>query len=213
MTVCPLANVDVHWLNGMTHGQTSQINFSHCITDGSRRPNCLFGKMRGNCVVHILWTFRSSFSPCPYRIVVVVFHFDSGGRKARSLDHRAGARAARFMMSAVRFCVGRRVGQALLESFVSKALANCTASNDMESYQKDADNYRRPLHLLNQSALYAPKDGAESYEINCEIVNGQWICSTYSIECRVENSETFILRSKCIMIYIAIYDRRSINKH
>ena len=26
-----------------------------------------------------LWTFRFIFSPCPYGIVVVVFHFDSGG--------------------------------------------------------------------------------------------------------------------------------------
>ena len=30
-----------------------------------------------------MWTFRSSLSPCPYGIVVVVFHFDSGGRKAK----------------------------------------------------------------------------------------------------------------------------------
>ena len=37
--------------------------------------------MLGTISFHILWTSRSSFSPCPYGIVVVVFHFDSGGRK------------------------------------------------------------------------------------------------------------------------------------
>ena len=35
--------------------------------------------MLGNSFFHILWTSRASFSPCPYGIVVVVFHFDSGG--------------------------------------------------------------------------------------------------------------------------------------
>ena len=39
--------------------------------------------MLGSSLFHILWTSRSSFSPCPYGIVVVVFHFDSGGRKAK----------------------------------------------------------------------------------------------------------------------------------
>ena len=39
--------------------------------------------MLGTISFHILWTSRSSFSPCPYGIVVVVFHFDSGGRKAK----------------------------------------------------------------------------------------------------------------------------------
>ena len=62
---------------------TSHINFSHCIADGSWRPNFLFGKMLGSSLFHILWTSRCSFSPCPYGIVVVVFHFDSGGRKAK----------------------------------------------------------------------------------------------------------------------------------
>ena len=56
--------------------------FSHCITAGSRQPNCLFGKMRCNLLFHILWTSRPSFSPCPYEIVAVVFHFDCGGRSA-----------------------------------------------------------------------------------------------------------------------------------
>ena len=50
---------------------------------GLRRPNCHHGKMLGSTSFHILWTFKSVFSPCPYGIVVVVFHFDSGGRKAR----------------------------------------------------------------------------------------------------------------------------------
>ena len=67
----------------MTSCHTSHINFSHCIADGSRRPNFLFGKMLGRSLFHILWTSRSSYSPCPYGIVVVVFHFDSGGRKAK----------------------------------------------------------------------------------------------------------------------------------
>ena len=31
LTVYLLANVDVHWLNGMTNCPTSQINFSHCV--------------------------------------------------------------------------------------------------------------------------------------------------------------------------------------
>ena len=39
--------------------------------------------MLGSSLFHILWTSRSSFSPCPYGIVVAVFHFDSGGRKAK----------------------------------------------------------------------------------------------------------------------------------
>ena len=44
--------------------------------------------MRGNSLSHILWSFRPSFSPCPSGIVVVVFHFDSGGRKAKkTLPH------------------------------------------------------------------------------------------------------------------------------
>ena len=41
--------------------------------------------MLGTISFHILWTSRSSFSPCPYGIVVVVFHFDSGGRKAKQI--------------------------------------------------------------------------------------------------------------------------------
>ena len=39
--------------------------------------------MLGTISFHILWTSRSSFSPCPSGIVIVVFHFDSGGRKAK----------------------------------------------------------------------------------------------------------------------------------
>ena len=70
----------------MTSCHTSHINFSHCITGGSWRLNFLFGKMLGSSLFHILWTSRSSFSPCPYGIVVVVFHFDSGGRKAKAKD-------------------------------------------------------------------------------------------------------------------------------
>ena len=57
--------------------------WSHCIANGLWRPNFLFGKMLGSSLFHILWTSRSSFSPCPYGIVVVVFHFDSGGRKSK----------------------------------------------------------------------------------------------------------------------------------
>ena len=44
---------------------------------------CHHGKMLGTISFHILWASRFSFSPCPYGIVVVVFHFDSGGRKAK----------------------------------------------------------------------------------------------------------------------------------
>ena len=47
------------------------------------QPNCFFGKMRDSCSFRSFWIFRHSFSPCPYGIVVVVFHFDSGGRKAK----------------------------------------------------------------------------------------------------------------------------------
>ena len=71
----------------MTSCHTSHINFSHCITGGSWRPNFLFGKMLGSSLFHILWAARSSFSPCPYGIVVVVFHFDSGGRKAKAMGN------------------------------------------------------------------------------------------------------------------------------
>ena len=99
LTVYLLANRDVHWLNGMTNCPTSQINFSHCVTDGLRRPNCLFGKMRGNSLFHILWASRSSFSPCPYGIVVVVFHFDSGGRKAKQSCFSSVCRSSAFPWS------------------------------------------------------------------------------------------------------------------
>ena len=67
--------------------------------DGLRRPNCLFGKMRGNSLFHILWASRSSFSPCPYGIVVVVFHFDSGGRKAKQSCFSSVCRSSAFPWS------------------------------------------------------------------------------------------------------------------
>ena len=41
--------------------------------------------MRGSTAFHILCVF----SPCPYGIVGVVFHFDSGGRKAKKLPPKA----------------------------------------------------------------------------------------------------------------------------
>ena len=56
---------------------------SHCIMNSLRRLNCHHGTMLGSTSFHILWIFRSIFSPCPYGIVVVVFHFDSGGRRAK----------------------------------------------------------------------------------------------------------------------------------
>ena len=75
--------MDVHLSNEMTNCQPLQNIISHCIMYGLRRPNCHHGKMLGSTSFHILWTFKSVFSPCPYGIVVVVFHFDSGGRKAK----------------------------------------------------------------------------------------------------------------------------------
>ena len=53
--------------------------------------------MRGNSLFHILWTFRPSLSPCPYGIVVVVFHFDSGGRKAKKNWRWQAGTILRFM--------------------------------------------------------------------------------------------------------------------
>ena len=68
----------------MTSCQRLQNSISHHIIGGLLRQKCHHGKMLGTISFHILWTSRSSFSPCPYGIVVVVFHFDSGGRKAQS---------------------------------------------------------------------------------------------------------------------------------
>ena len=73
--------MDVHLSNGMTNCQPLQNINSHCILYGLRRPNCHHGKMLGSTSFHILWTFKSVFSPCPYGIVVVVLHFDSGKAK------------------------------------------------------------------------------------------------------------------------------------
>ena len=83
LTLCLIENVDVHLSNGMINCQPLQNIISHCIMYGLRRPNCYHGKMLGSTSFHILWTFKSVFSPCPYGIVVVVFHFDSGGRKTK----------------------------------------------------------------------------------------------------------------------------------
>ena len=82
--------MDVHLSNGMTNCQPLQNIISHCILYGLRRPNCHHGKMLGSTSFHILWTFKSVFSPCPYGIVVVVFHFDLGGRKAKKTSCRGG---------------------------------------------------------------------------------------------------------------------------
>ena len=38
--------------------------------------------MLGSISFHILWALRSVFFPCPHGIVVMVFHFGQGGRKA-----------------------------------------------------------------------------------------------------------------------------------
>ena len=74
MTLGPLANGDVHVQNGMTSFQTLQNSISDYIIDGLQRPKCYHGKMFDSI---------SFFSTCPRGIVVVVFHFDSGGRKAK----------------------------------------------------------------------------------------------------------------------------------
>ena len=66
----------------MTSCQRLQNSISP-LFGGLLRQKCHHGKMLGTISFHILWTSRSSFSPCPYGIVVVVFHFDSGGRKAK----------------------------------------------------------------------------------------------------------------------------------
>ena len=36
-------------------------------------------------LLHILCTSTASFSPCPYGMVVVMFHFDSGGGKKKKV--------------------------------------------------------------------------------------------------------------------------------
>ena len=53
--------------------------------------------MLGTISFHILWTSRPSFSPCPSGVVVVVFHFDSGGRKGK--QSRPSPRGRFFLLS------------------------------------------------------------------------------------------------------------------
>ena len=66
--------------------------FSHHIIDGLLRPKCHHGKMLGTISFHTLWTSRCSFCLCPYGIVIVVFHFNSGGRKAKKVNVSCNSR-------------------------------------------------------------------------------------------------------------------------
>ena len=61
--------------------------------------------MCGNSFFHILWASRPSLSPCPYGIVVVVFHFDSGGRKASKRARNGWDMSHENMGWNLRFCV------------------------------------------------------------------------------------------------------------
>lgn len=66
------------WKN---NGETWQHSVCHCIMDGLRPPNCHHDKMCCNPLCR--------FSSCRYGILVVVFQFDSCGRKARKCVHPA----------------------------------------------------------------------------------------------------------------------------
>ena len=79
LTLGPFANVDVHLPNGMTSCQTLQSSLPITLYMAYSGQNAIMAK---NSAV-FRFTFRSVFSPRAYGIVVVVFHFDSDGSKAK----------------------------------------------------------------------------------------------------------------------------------